>query len=249
MMTSIENQNEKFNEVYSALDNLSKSWKIDPIIRDIHLGRRHDLQDFTIKINQVTFHIPYLSEISKYMIWDCLWPECHNCCNRQGRLPLTTSDISEISENLGYIHRSEFLRNETYVATWENYSADEEAGIPLITTLSMINLKRKPTETETENGKPLPCRFLDDAGACTLHPSKPGVCYLYPFYSWSENYKNRISIHASFQLTGDCPGYLLTDSVDDMMHGLEKYSKIIYDYTMKMNSTIRQGFARVDFSN
>jgi Fe-S-cluster containining protein len=113
----------------------------------------------------------------------------------------------------------------------------------------MINLKRKPTETETENGKPLPCRFLDDAGACTLHPSKPGVCYLYPFYSWSENYKNRISIHASFQLTGDCPGYLLTDSVDDMMPGLEKYSKIIYDYTMEMNSTIRQGFARVDFSN
>lgn len=248
-MTSIENQNEKINEVYLALDNLSKSWKIDPIIRDIHLGGRHDIQDFSLKINQVTFHIPYLSEISKYMIWDCLWPKCHNCCNRQGRLPLTTTDITSISETLGYKCSSEFIKNETYVATWENYSAEGEGGIPLITTLSMINLKRKPTETETENGKPLSCRFLNDTGSCTLHPSKPGVCWLYPFFSWSENDKNQVSIHASFQLTGDCPGYLLTNDIEDMIPVLEKYSDIIYDYTMKMNSSIRQGFARVDFSN
>jgi hypothetical protein len=71
---------------------------------------------------------------------------------------------------------SEFLKNETYIATWENYSTDEEEGISLITTLSMINLKRKHTEIEKENGKPLSCRFLNELGSCTLHPSKPGVC-------------------------------------------------------------------------
>ena len=101
-MTSLDNHSENFKEVASALDDLSKSWKIDPIIRDIHLGRRTDIRDYILRVNQVTFHIPYLSEISKFLIWGCLWPECHNCCNRQGRLPLTSSDIKNISENLGY---------------------------------------------------------------------------------------------------------------------------------------------------
>lgn len=247
-MTSSEDQDERFNEVSSALATLSKSWNIDPIIRDIHLGRRSDLQDFSVKVNQVTFHIPYISEISQYLVWDCLWPDCHNCCNRQGRLPLTERDIDVISKQLGYPRGSEFLKKETYVATWDSHSSNTE-GIPLITTLSMINLKRENAETENDNGSPISCRFLNEAGTCTLHPSKPGVCWLYPFFSWSENEKNRVSIHASFQLTGDCPGFSLTSDIERMMPGFVKYSKIIYDYTMKMNSTIRNGFARIDFSN
>lgn len=247
-MTSFDNHSENFKEVAFALDDLSKSWKIDPVIRDVHLGRRTDIRDYILRVNQVTFHIPYLSEISKFLIWGCLWPECHNCCNRQGRLPLTTSDIKNISENLGYGRSSEFLDKETYIATWNNPSSDDGEGAQLITTLTMINLKRKQSETIQDNGKPLACRFLDDTGACSLHPLKPGVCSLYPFFSWSENDNNRVSIHAAFQLTGDCPGYLLSSDIQDMIPGFTKYSEIIYDYTMKMNSTLRQGFARIDFS-
>ncbi len=46
-----------------SLDMLSKKWNIDPIIRDLHVGKRTDLQDYQIKVNQVTFHIPYIIDI------------------------------------------------------------------------------------------------------------------------------------------------------------------------------------------
>src|SRR5918997_1257434 len=90
-----------------SIDMLSKKWNIDPIVRDLHLGKRVDLQDYQIKINQVTFHIPYVTGSSLFLLWDCLWPDCHNCCNRQGRLPLTVYDIAKISQVLGYTKKSD----------------------------------------------------------------------------------------------------------------------------------------------
>ena len=81
---------------------LSKKWTIDPIVRDLHLGKRTDLQDYTIRINQVTFHIPYFNNLLFFLLWRCLWPDCHNCCIRQGRLPLTLMIYTKISKNLGY---------------------------------------------------------------------------------------------------------------------------------------------------
>ena len=84
---------EKVNDVSSALDELSKKWRIDSIVRDVHLRKRKDIQDYSIKINQVTYHLPFLSELSLFVLWDCLWPDCHNCCDKQGRLPLTSKDI------------------------------------------------------------------------------------------------------------------------------------------------------------
>ena len=230
-----------------SLDMLSKKWNIDPIIRDLHIGKRTDLQDYQIKVNQVTFHIPYMIDSSLFLLWQCLWPDCHNCCTRQGRLPLTVDDITKISKSLGYINRSDFIKKETYVASWDNNSVNNSDNSKLISTLTMINLKRKNEEIEEDNGKPLPCRFLNDHGSCTLHPEKPGVCWLYPFFSWSQFENNRMVVHASFQLTGDCPGFYLGSAIgEDMMKILNEYSKKIYDYTMNINTTMREGFGRID---
>ena len=236
--------------ISSSLNMLSEKWNVDPIVRDLHLGKRTDLQDYTIKINQVTFHIPYIIDPSLFLLWKCLWPDCHNCCNRQGRLPLTVDDISKISKNLGFNNRSDFLKKETYVASWENTSVHNPDNSKLISSLTMINLKRKNDENEDDNGKPLSCRFLNDHGSCTLHPDKPGVCWLYPFFSWTQYEHSRISVHASFQLTGDCPGFYICKEIDkDMMRTLNDYSEKIYDYTMNINTTIREGFARIDLND
>lgn len=238
---------EKF-ELLQALENLSKNWKIDPIVRDIHLGLRSGIKDYHLKINQVTFHIPYLPETSDFLVWNCLWPDCHNCCEKQGRLPLTFKDVSTISKDLGYSTPVDFLKKETYITTWENAAPSTQKGSQLITTLTMVNLRRKDNEEEKDNGKPIKCRFLREGGSCSINSSKPGVCWLYPFYSWSHNDKNRLSIHASYQLTGDCPGFSLTKSLDDYIPLLTRYAEIIYSYAMNVNTTIRKGFARIDLT-
>ena len=150
------------SEVLLALENLSKNWKIDPVVRDIHLGLRADVNDYLLKVNQVIYHIPFLSETSDFLVWNCLWPDCHNCCEKQGRLPLTCKDVSLISKDLGYSNRTDFLKKETYITTWENTAASSSRqGSQIITTLTMVNLKRKQNEVEEDNGKPITCRFFE----------------------------------------------------------------------------------------
>jgi Fe-S-cluster containining protein len=248
-MTNSDTSSNDTSLISLSLDMLSKKWNIDPIVRDLHLGKRTDIQDYQIKVNQVTFHIPYIIDPSLFLLWQCLWPDCHNCCTRQGRLPLTVDDVAKISKSLGYKNRSEFIKEETYVASWDNDSVSNSDNTNLISTLTMINLKRKDDEKETDNGMPLSCRFLNDHGSCTLHPDKPGVCWLYPFFSWSQYDNNQVSVHASFQLTGDCPGFYLAKDIDgEMMAIFNDYSKKIFDYTMNINTTIREGFGRIDLN-
>ncbi len=67
-MTFSHGEEEKVDDVSSALDELSKKWPIDPIVREVHLGKRTDIQDYTIRINKVTYHIPFLSESSLFFI-------------------------------------------------------------------------------------------------------------------------------------------------------------------------------------
>ena len=81
----------------------------------------------------------------------------------------------------------------------------------------MLSLKRKHNENDKDDGTPVSCRFLDDKGYCGIHPEKPGVCWLYPFASWLESDRGRLVVHATFQLTGDCPGFYASKSLDDMM--------------------------------
>ncbi len=227
-------------ELEESLELLSKNWEINPIIQDFILGNRSDVSDFAVKVKDVVFHIPYLAKEESYVLWKCYWPDCHNCCDRQGRLPLTSNDLITIGKGLKYQKVSDFIKNETNIATWEEIGPSGN-GI----TMTMINLKRKKDETETDDGTHISCRFLDEKGYCELHPNRPGVCYLYPFSSWLENEKGRARVHASFQFTGDCPGFYLSKSIDEMKSVLLEYSKMIYDYNMNSNRTVRENFGFV----
>lgn len=230
-------------ELEESLELLSKDWEIDPIVRNFILGNRDDVSEFAIKVQDVVFHIPYLTRENSYIVWKCYWPDCHNCCNRQGRLPLTSNDLITISKNLKYQKTSDFIKNETNIATWQEIGPSNNVN----TTMTMINLKRKENETINEDGTHIPCRFLDDKGYCGLHPVRPGVCYLYPFSSWLENEKGLARVHATFQFTGDCPGFYVSKSLDPMKDIFLEYSKIIYEYNMKSNRTIRENFGSVTF--
>jgi len=227
-------------ELEESLELLSKNWEVNPIIRDFILGNRSDVSDFAVKVKDVVFHIPYLVKEESYVLWKCYWPDCHNCCDRQGRLPLTSNDLITIGKGLKYQKVSDFIKNETNIATWEERGPSGN-GI----TMTMINLKRKKDETEEDDGTHISCRFLDEKGYCGLHPNRPGVCYLYPFSSWLENEKGRARVHASFQFTGDCPGFYLSKSIDEMKSVLLEYSKMIYDYNMNSNRTVRENFGFV----
>lgn len=230
------------SEINESLKLLEKDWEIDPILKDFMLQKISKVSDHPIRVKNVIFHIPYLVDQKKYILWKCFWPDCHNCCNRQGRLPLTSNDLIQISKVLQYKRTSDFIKNETITTTWEDTSPSGH-----VSTMTMINLKRKKDEKEADDGTYIPCRFLDDKGGCSIHPQRPGVCYLYPFSTWLENERGMVRVHATFQFTGDCPGFYLRDTINDMDQVLEEYSDIIYDYNMKSSRTIREGFGAANF--
>lgn len=231
------------NEIEESLRLLEKDWQVEPILKDFMLGRRTDVEDYPIKVRDVIFHIPYLAEEKKYILWKCYWPDCHNCCERQGRLPLTSDDLIKIGAGLKYKKTSDFVKSETLIATWSESGPSGEN-----TTMTSINLKRRQDETESEDGTHMRCRFLDKEGACSIHPDRPGVCYLYPFSTWLESNQGRARVHSTFQFTGDCPGFYLADSIDPMKELLREYSGTIYDYTMKYTRTTREGYGCASLS-
>ena len=231
------------NSIKDALDLLALKWKIDPKLYDLQTGGRDDVIDKPLNVSGVVFHIPLLLKDNLYVLWKCLWPDCHNCCERQGRLPLTKDDIKKISKKMGYSSEPEFLKKETLVSTWQEQGTLGN----IITTLTMISLKRRIDERPDQDGTPLSCRFLDDKGYCDIHPDKPGVCWLYPFASWLEaNANGHPVVHATFQFTGDCPGFYLDGSVDSMMPVLEEYSGKIYSYNMAVSRTTRENYGFVN---
>lgn len=206
------------------------------------LGKCADVSDYPVKVKDVIFHIPYLANEKKFILWKCFWPDCHNCCDRQGRLPLTSDDLVTIGKGLKYQKTSDFIKKETLIATWQ------EAGPASTNTImTSINLKRKSDETEADDGTHISCRFLDKEGACSMHPDRPGVCYLYPFSTWLENDNGRARVHSTFQFTGDCPGFYLSETLDPMKEVLKEYSVTIYDYNMKYARTTREGFSLATF--
>jgi len=229
-------------EIAESLALLEKNWDIDPVLKDFELGKISDVADYPVKVKNVLFHIPFLLKEKKYILWKCYWPDCHNCCDRQGRLPLTSDDLITIGEGMKYQKTSDFIKNETVTVTWSEAGPTGQS-----TTMTTINLKRKKDETPEDDGTHISCRFLDEKGGCSIHPSRPGVCYLYPFSTWLENEKGNARVHASFQFTGDCPGFYLEDTIDPMKEVLDEYSDIVYDYNMKSNRTLREGFGSVNF--
>ncbi len=206
------------------------------------LGRRTDVSDHQIRVKDVVFHIPYLAGDKKFVLWKCFWPDCHNCCDRQGRLPLTSDDLITIGKGLKYKKTSDFIKNETVISSWREMGPSSDQII-----MTSINLKRKNDEMEADDGTHISCRFLDENGACTIHPSRPGVCYLYPFSTWLENEKGKARVHSTYQFTGDCPGFYLADSLESMKQVFDEYATIIYDYNMKYARTTREGFSLTSF--
>ena len=229
-------------EIEESLNLLQKNWDIDPILREFMLGKITDVSDYPFKVKDVIFHIPYLVLEKKYILWKCFWPDCHNCCDRQGRLPLTSDDLITIGKGLKYQRPSDFIKNETITTTWNDIAPSGQ-----VITMTTINLKRKTDETEQEDGTHISCRFLDEKGGCSMHPDRPGVCYLYPFSTWLENEKGTARVHATYQFTGDCPGFYLSDDLQLMKQELQDYSKIIYDYNMSSSRTMRENFGSVSF--
>ena len=113
--------------------------------------------------------------------------------------------------------------------------------------MTTINLKRKTDETPQDDGTHISCRFLDEKGGCSMHPDRPGVCYLYPFSTWLEKEKGLTRVHATYQFTGDCPGFYLSDNLQEMKEEFQEYSKIIYEYNMASNRTNRENFGSSSF--
>lgn len=229
-------------EIEESLNLLQKDWDVDPTLREFMLGKITDVSDYSLKVKDVIFHIPYLTSQKKYILWKCFWPDCHNCCDRQGRLPLTSDDLITIGKGLKYKKTSDFIKNETVTTTWQDSSPSGQ-----VITMTTINLKRKKDETEQEDGTHISCRFLDEKGGCSMHPDRPGVCYLYPFSTWLENEKGNARVHATYQFTGDCPGFYLSDNLQQMKQELKDYSKIIYDYNLSSSRTMRENFGSVSF--
>jgi Fe-S-cluster containining protein len=229
-------------EIEESMNLLEKNWEIDPIIREFLLGKLTDVADHAVKVKDVVFHLPFLTREKKFVLWKCYWPDCHNCCDRQGRLPLTSDDLISIGKGLKYQKISEFIKKETVLVTWQEHGPSGQH-----TSMTTINLKRKEDETEADDGTHISCRFLDEKGGCSMHPDRPGVCYLYPFSTWLENEGGMARVHATFQFTGDCPGFYLADNLDPMKEVLKEYSPIIYDYNMKSSRTMRESFGSVNF--
>jgi hypothetical protein len=230
-------------EIEESLNLLQKDWDVDPILRQFMLGKINNVSDFPVKVKDVVFHVPYLDSEKKYILWKCFWPDCHNCCDRQGRLPLTSDDLITIGNGLKYHKTSDFIKNETITVTYQEQGPSRQS-----TTMTTINLKRKTDETPQDDGTHISCRFLDEKGGCGIHPDRPGVCYLYPFSTWLENERGMARVHATFQFTGDCPGFYLSENLEEMKEEFLEYSKIIYQYNMSSSRTNRESFGSVSFS-
>ena len=50
-------------EITESLELLEKDWDIDPVIKDFHLGKRDDISENSIRVQDVIFHIPFLNKI------------------------------------------------------------------------------------------------------------------------------------------------------------------------------------------
>ncbi len=221
-----------------ALDEISQKWKIPQEVYDIHMGKRNDLTEKIVQVGEVYFHIPFLEKSQLYVLWKCLWPDCHNCCEKPVRLPMTENDIEIMTKKLDYKNRSDFIKNETVVITFQDKSVND-----VLITHSMLSMKRKKEETSEDNGKKIPCRFLSSEG-CSIHPDKPGVCWMFPFLPWRTTGDKwwKVESHAKFVFTGACPGFYLAESLDPIITILQDYSKKIYDYLISCHSSERNNY-------
>lgn len=231
-------------QMYPMVEELSrilKKWRIPPQLVDMYLGKRDDIVDIEIEMGKVIFHIPKLGTENLYVLWNCLWPECNNCC-KVDRLPLTKNDIERLTTKFGFDSKSKFLEVESTIDTWTHKEVFD--NIP--TTRTQICLIH--ANNSSQENKRVQCRFADSRG-CTIHSDKPGVCKMYPFMTYIENIGENLRIHAMFQFTGECPGFYLSSSIAAFLPSLKKYGEMIEKYNMEYLSTLREGYAVTSTNN
>ena len=57
------------DSVQESLDMISKKWKIPQEIYDLHIGKRNDIREEIVKVGQVFFHIPFLTNDNAFVLW------------------------------------------------------------------------------------------------------------------------------------------------------------------------------------
>jgi hypothetical protein len=86
--------NAHFRESYveKALQELSRRWNVEPPVYDLHLGKRDDVKDTVIQVNNVVFHIPFLERDALYLLWKCQEEggvkSNHTCCQQKNKYQL-----------------------------------------------------------------------------------------------------------------------------------------------------------------
>ena len=56
------------NSVKDSLELLTKRWKIDPEVYDLHLGKRNDVVDTIVEVNRVIFQVTLQNPYSETFI-------------------------------------------------------------------------------------------------------------------------------------------------------------------------------------
>ena len=132
------------------VQKLKRKLKKEFSVKRKYLTKYKDIKVWFKHINDTVFEgklSPFGQvEIKNLAKEKCYWPDCSNCCSRQGRLPLTSDDLITIGTGMKYQKTSDFIKNETVIATWQEPSPG--GGF---TTLTGINLKRKEDETEANS--------------------------------------------------------------------------------------------------
>jgi len=58
-------------QIEESIEILEKEWEIDSVLRDFILGKRTDVSDFAVTVKDVIFHIPFLLNEKKFVLWKC----------------------------------------------------------------------------------------------------------------------------------------------------------------------------------
>ena len=85
---------------------------------------------------------------------------------------------------------------------------------------------------------------MKEVVACILIDLEYAIFTHFQYLAWKTR-KEKPRVHATFQFTGDCPGFYLAETLDPMKEEFKEYSKIIYDYNMASNRTNREGSGSV----
>lgn len=203
--------------------------------------KKPGLVEKTIRIGEVTFHIPYSPFEKLYLQFRCA--RCGSCCGNQpySGLLLTLGDIERLSQHMG-LSRMEFLERECVLAEVEEREVEAYPGIPMGANYIGYFLKRFPGETEETVTKPGLCRFLDKENLCEIHHVKPTPCRRFPYLAFIQGGV----IHAYYarsEAIGICRGFVERKKL--RIRWLEHWPEIVVDTTREILETLEAGLISI----